>query len=177
MTQANTQAQNQSELQQNLYMSKFYMSNFFCSRSLGRQILALGALVVVVLTGCTPREECALINGALAEGNLRIQEINENNLGNAGYNQGIERQVGRIYFDISQVLDGLLLSNRRLQTIQFQLVEAYQQASDYRYQAAELIASNPEPSNQIKADIRTLQLDSEANVGEVTEALRKQCPI
>lgn len=153
------------------------MSNFFRSRSLGRQSIAIGALVVVVLTGCTPREECALINEALAEGNLRIQEINENNLGNAGYNQGIERQVGQIYFDISQVLDGLLVSNRRLQTTQFQLVEAYQQASDYRYQVAELIASNPEPSDQIKADIRTLQLDAEANVGVVTETLRKQCPL
>ncbi len=158
-------------------MSKFYMSKLFCSRILGRQVVALSVLASVVLAGCTPREDCALIHGALAEGNLRIQEINENNLGNAGYNQGIERQVGRIYFDISQVLDGLLISNRRLQTVQFELVEAYQRASDYRYQAAELIASNPEPSAQIKADIRTLQLDSEANVGTVTETLRKQCPL
>lgn len=158
-------------------MSKFYMSNFFSSRILGRQVVALSALAGLVLAGCTPQADCALINEALAEGNLRIQEINENNLGNAGYNQGIERQVGRIYFDISQVLDGLLISNRRLQTTQFQLVEAYQQASDYRYQAAELIASNSDPSAQIKADIRTLQLDSEANVGVVTETLRKQCPL
>lgn len=153
------------------------MSNYYCSRYFIRQILALGALAIVVLTSCTPREDCALINGALAEGNLRIQEINEGNLGGSGYNQGIERQVGRIYHDTSQIIDGLTLANRRLQTVQFQLVEAYQQASDYRYQAADLISSNPDPDAQLKSDIRQLQLDSEANVGVATDALRKQCPL
>ncbi len=153
------------------------MFNFYRSRPLRHQVLALSAVAGLILTGCMPREECALINGALAEGNLRIQEINEGNLGGSGYNQGIERQVGRIYYDISQVIDGLLLSNRQLQTVQFQLVEAYQQASDYRYQAAELISTNPEPNSQLKADVRKLQLDSEANVGTVTEVLRKQCPL
>ncbi|MBX2864984.1 MAG: hypothetical protein KTR27_15640 [Leptolyngbyaceae cyanobacterium MAG.088] len=156
-------------------MSKFYMLNFYRSRSLSRQVLALSALFMLV--GCAPREECALINGALAEGNLRIQEINEGNLGSTGYNQGIERQVGRIYYDIAQIIDGLQLSNRRLQTVQFQLVEAYQQASDYRYQAAELISATPDPNAQLKADVRDLQLDSETNVEVVTQTLRKQCPL
>ena len=153
------------------------MTNFYCSRTLGRKILSLGVLVGLIVTSCTPREECSLINGALAEGNLRIQEINEGNLGGTGYNQGIERQVGRTYYDVSQILDGLDISNQRLQTIQFQLVEVYQLASDFRYQTAELIADNPDPGDKIKADIRKLQLDSEANVDTVTEALRKQCPL
>ncbi|NEQ52726.1 MAG: hypothetical protein F6K11_21745 [Leptolyngbya sp. SIO3F4] len=137
----------------------------------------MGTLIGFVLVSCAPREDCSLLNGALAEGNLRIQEINEGNLSNTGYNQGIERQVGRIYFDISQVLDGLVVSDRKLRTIQFQLVEAYQQASDYRYQAAELIADQPNPDNQLKADIRALQLDSEANVGVAVDTLRKRCPL
>ena len=158
-------------------MSEFYMFNFFCSRALGRKILAFGAISGLILTGCTPRQDCVLINAALAEGNSSIQEINESNLGGSGYNQGIERQVGRIYHDVSQMIDGLQISNRHLQTLQFALVEAYQQASDYRYQAAELIASNPQPSTQTRADIRTLQLDSEANVGMVTENLRRRCPL
>ena len=153
------------------------MFNFFYSCALGRQILALSALSGVVLTGCTPREDCVLINAALADGNSRIQEMNEGNLGNVGYNQGIERQVGRIYHDVSQVIEGLQISNQRLQTLQFELAEAYQRASDYRYQAAELIASNPQPDTQIKADIRTLQLDSETNVGTVTDNLRRRCPL
>ena len=156
-------------------MFTFYRSDRLGSKR--RQLLSLSALVCFLLVSCTPREECSLLNGALAEGNLRIQEINEGNLGDAGYNQGIERQVGRIYFDVSQVLDSLVISDGRLQTIQFQLVEAYQQASDDRYQAAELIASASNPNNQLKADIRKLQLDSEANVGVVSETLRKRCPL
>ncbi len=163
-------------------MSKFYMFNFdrfhrLIHQVFARQVFAWSAVAGLVLTGCTPREDCALINGALAEGSLRIQEINEGNLGGSGYNQGIERQVGRIYYDISQVLDSLRLTNRQLQTVQFQLVEVYQQASDYRYQAAELISANPTPNAQLKADVRKLQLDSEANVGAVTETLRQQCPL
>ncbi|MGD1854242.1 MAG: hypothetical protein ACFB2W_08315 [Leptolyngbyaceae cyanobacterium] len=143
-----------------------------------RRFLCLSTLVGLLLaSGCVPREECALLNGALAEGNLRIQEINEGNLSNSGYNQGIERQVGRIYFDVSQILDGLVLSNNRLQPIQFALVEAYQQASDYRYQAADLIANDVDPDNQTKADIRKLQLDSEADVGTAIESLRQRCPL
>ena len=153
------------------------MSNFFYSCALGRQILAFSAISSLLLTSCTPSEDCVLINAALADGNLRIQEINEGNLGNTGYNQGIERQVGRIYHDVAQVIDGLQVSNQRLQTLQFELVEAYQQASDYRYQVAELIDSNPQPSTQIRADIRTLQLDSEANIGTATENLRRRCPL
>lgn len=142
-----------------------------------RQRLSLSVLACFALTSCTPREECLLINGAMAEGNLQIQEVYEGNRGGSGYNQGIERQVGRIYFDTAQVIDGLILSNRRLQTIQFQLVEGYQQASDYRYQAAELIASNPDPSDLIEADIRRLQLDPQETIGAVTETLRQQCPL
>lgn len=153
------------------------MANFYCSRVLSRQVLSLSILVGLILTSCTPREDCSLINGALAEGNLRIQEINEGNLGGSGYNQGIERQVGRTYYDVSQIIDGLAISNQRLQTVQFQLVEAYQLASDFRYQAAELIASDPELADPIKSDIRKLQLDSEARVGIVTEDLRKHCPL
>ena len=153
------------------------MSNFFCSRALGRQILAFSALSGLILTGCAPREDCVLINAALVDGNSHIQGMNEGNLGDAGYNQGIERQVGRIYHDVAQVIDGLQISNQRLQTLQFELVEAYQQASDYRYQVAELIGSNPQPSTQIRADIRTLQLDSEANIGAATENLRRRCPL
>ena len=163
--------------QPNHCMYKSYMSTFYCSRIVGRLVLSLSVSAALILTSCTPREDCSLINGALAEGNLRIQEINEGNLGGSDYNQGIERQIGRIYYDVSQVLDSLLISNRKLQTIQFQLVEVYQQASDYRYQAAELIASNPDPNDQIKTDVRTLQLDSEAQVGAVTENLREQCPL
>lgn len=154
------------------------MFNFYGSH--GRRAKcrrSLGVLVCFVLASCTPSEECDLLNGALAEGNLRIQEINEGNLGGTGYNQGIERQVGRIYFDISQVIDGLALSNGNLQTLQFELVEAYQQASDLRYQAAEMIASEPNLSNQLKADIRQLQLDSEGNVGVATDNLRQRCPL
>lgn len=157
-------------------MSKFYMSNFYRFRPSSRQCAALGA-VCLVLTSCTPREDCALINGALAEGNLRIQEIYEGNRGGPGYNQGIERQVGRVYFDISQVIDGLLLSDRRLQTVQTSLVEAYQQASDYRYEAADLISDNPNPSDQLEADIRRLQLDPEENIGAITATLRQRCPL
>ncbi|MEM9482700.1 MAG: hypothetical protein AAGA83_03320 [Cyanobacteria bacterium P01_F01_bin.116] len=142
-----------------------------------RRFVSFGALACLMLVGCTPQAECDLLNGALAEGNLRIQEINEGNLGGSGYNQGVERQVGRIYFDVSQVIDGLTISNRKLQAIQFELVEAYQQASDLRYRAAELIAREPNPNNQVKTDIRTLQLDSEANVGAITENLRKNCPL
>lgn len=156
------------------------MFNFYRSHTLGtkhRQFLSLSALVGFLLVSCTPREECTLLNNALAEGNTRIQEINEGNLGDAGYNQGIERQVGRIYYDVSQIIDGLLLSDRKLQTVQFKLVEAYQQASDDRYQAADLISSNSDLTAQVKADIRQLQLDSEANVGTITETLRQQCPL
>ena len=108
---------------------------------------------------------------------MQIQEIYEGNRGGRGYNQGVERQIGRVYYDVSQVIDGLRLSNQRLQNIQFQLVEAYQQASDYRYQAADLIANNPEPGDQIEAEIRRLQLDPEANIGDITETLRKRCPL
>ncbi|MEO0867806.1 MAG: hypothetical protein AAFY17_05015 [Cyanobacteria bacterium J06642_11] len=126
---------------------------------------------------CTPQEECAALNGALADGNLQIQEIYEGNRGGPGYNQGVERQVGRVYFDISQVIDGLRLANQNLQDIQFQFVEAYQQASDNRYRAADLIADNPSPDPSIEAEIRQLQLDPEANIGRVTEGLRKHCPL
>ena len=157
-------------------MSKSYMSNFYRFRPLNRQCIALGA-VCLVLASCTPREDCALINDALAEGNLRIQELYEGNRGGPGYNQGIERQVGRVYFDISQVIDGLLLSDRRLQTVQISLVEAYQQASDYRYEAADLISDNPNPNDQLEADIRQLQLDPEENIGAITATLRKHCPL
>ena len=152
------------------------MFNFYRFRPLHRQCIALGA-VCFVLISCTPREDCALINGALAEGNLRIQEIYEGNRGGPGYNQGVERQVGRVYFDISQVIDGLLLSDRRLQTVQVSLVEAYQQASDYRYEAADLISDNPAPTDQLEADIRQLQLDPEETIGTITATLRKQCPL
>lgn len=157
------------------------MFNIYRSRPLGsqlRQFLFLSTLVCLVLASCAPREDCAFLNDALLEGNLRLQEVNEGNLGGSGYNQGIERQVGRIYFDVSQIIDGLLISNQRLQTIQFQLVEAYQQASDDRYQAADLLSSvSDDPSAQVKADIRQLHLDSEANIGTITETLRKQCPL
>lgn len=159
------------------HLYKSYMPSFYCPRILSRQVVSLGVVTSLVLVGCTPREDCSLLNGALAEGNLRIQEINEGNLGGTGYNQAIERQVGRIYYDVSQIIDGLLISNRSLQTVQFQLIEAYQQASDYRFRAAELIAGNPDPNSQIKADVRQLQLDSEADIGTITEALRKQCPL
>lgn len=156
------------------------MFNVYRFRPLGsqlRQFLALST-ACFVLAGCAPREECAFLNDALVEGNLRLQEVNEGNLGGSGYNQGIERQVGRIYFDVSQVLDGLSISNQRLQAVQFQLVEAYQQASDYRYQAADLLSDvSDNPSAQVKTDIRQLHLDSEANIGTVTETLRKQCPL
>ncbi|MEL6334081.1 MAG: hypothetical protein AAFX51_08440 [Cyanobacteria bacterium J06636_28] len=158
-------------------MSKSYMFNFYRFRPLSRQYIALGAVCLVLTSSCTPREDCALINGALAEGNLRIQEIYEGNRGGPGYNQGIERQVGRVYFDISQVIDGLLLSDRRLQTVQLSLVEAYQQASDYRYEAADLISDNPNPNDQLEADIRRLQLDPEENIGAITATLRKRCPL
>ena len=156
------------------------MSNFYCLFTLvakRRQRLSLSVLACLALTSCTPQEECVLINGAMAEGNLQIQTVYEGNRGGSGYNQGIERQVGRIYFDTAQVLDGLTLSDQRLQTIQFQLVEGYQQASDYRYQAAELIASNPELSDLTEADIRRLQLDPQETIGAVTETLRQQCPL
>lgn len=153
------------------------MSNFYRFRGFNRRFLALGTLICLVLTSCTPREDCALLNGALADGNALIQEIYEGNRGGPGYNQGIERQVGRVYFDISQVIDGLLLSDRRLQTIQIDLVEAYQQASDYRYEAADLISNNPQPTDQLEADIRQLQLDPEATIGTITATLRKQCPL
>ncbi len=157
------------------------MLNFYCSNSIGakcRQWLSLSVLACgLVLASCTPQEECAAINGALADGNLRIQEIYEGNRGGPGYNQAIERQVGRVYYDISQVIDGLRLSNQSLQTIQFQLVEAYQQASDFRYQAADLIANNPERTPEIEAEIRQLQLDPQASIGDVTENLRQRCPL
>lgn len=156
------------------------MFNFYRSRqSIARywQLLSLSALACLILVSCTPQEDCALINSALADGNLQIQEIYEGNRGGRGYNQGVERQIGRVYYDVSQVIDGLRLSNQRLQDIQFQLVEAYQQASDYRYEAADLIANNPEPSDQIESEIRGLQLDPEANIGDITETLRKRCPL
>ncbi|MEM9266855.1 MAG: hypothetical protein AAGA46_15155 [Cyanobacteria bacterium P01_F01_bin.13] len=156
------------------------MSNFYCPRivsSKRRKSISLGVLAAFALSSCTPREDCSLINAAIADGNLRIQEIYEGNRGGPGYNQGIERQVGRVYFDTSQVIDGLLLSDRRLQVVQIKLVEAYQQASDYRYQAAELISSNPEPSAELEANIRQLQLDPEANIGSITATLRKRCPL
>ncbi|NEP61422.1 MAG: hypothetical protein F6K31_31470 [Symploca sp. SIO2G7] len=156
------------------------MSNFYRSRTLDarlRQLLLLSALTGHILTSCTPQADCALLNGALADGNLRIQEIYEGNRGGPGYNQGIERQVGRIYYDISQIVDGLRLSDKRLQTVQFQMVEAYQQASDYRYKAADEIANNPRPTDQIETQIRQLQLDPEANIGNITETLRKRCPL
>ncbi|MEM7064022.1 MAG: hypothetical protein AAF572_12770 [Cyanobacteria bacterium P01_B01_bin.77] len=143
-----------------------------------RRFLSLSALACLVLASCAPREDCAFLNDALLEGNLRLQEVNEGNLGGSGYNQAIERQVGRIYFDVSQVLDSLPISNQRLQTIQFQLVEVYQQASDYRYQAADLLSDvSDNPNTQVKADIRQLHLDSEENIGTITESLRKQCPL
>ncbi|MBE9068470.1 hypothetical protein IQ260_17610 [Leptolyngbya cf. ectocarpi LEGE 11479] len=157
------------------------MFNIYRSRPLGsqlRQFVCVSTLVCVVLVGCAPREDCAFLNDALLEGNLRLQEVNEGNLGGSGYNQGIERQVGRIYFDVSQIIDSLPITNQRLQTIQFQLVEAYQQASDDRYQAADLLSSvSDNPSAQVKSDIRQLHLDSEANIGTITETLRKQCPL
>lgn len=157
------------------------MFNFYRSYPIGakcRQFLCWSVLACcLVLVSCTPQEECAAINGALADGNLRIQEIYEGNRGGPGYNQGVERQVGRVYYDISQVIDGLRLSNQTLQTIQFQLVEAYQQASDYRYRAADLIADNSNPTPEIETEIRQLQLDPEANIGSVTDDLRKRCPL
>lgn len=158
-------------------MSKSYMSNFSRFRRMNRPFLSLATAVCLMLTSCTPREDCALINGALADGNSLIQELYEGNRGGPGYTQGIERQVGRVYFDISQVIDGLLLSDQRLQTIQISLVEAYQQASDYRYEAADLIANNPQPSDQVEADIRQLQLDPEENIGTIVATLRKRCPL
>lgn len=155
----------------------FYFYRLFTLGNKSCRLLALSALVCAVLVSCTPQEDCALLNGALAEGNLRIQEIYEGNLGGRGYNQGVERQIARIYFDVSQVMDGLQVSDQRLQTVQFKLVEAYQQASDYRYEAADLIANNPNPDSQLEADIRQLQLDPEANIGTVTATLRKRCPL
>ncbi|MEA5462214.1 hypothetical protein [Leptothoe sp. PORK10 BA2] len=153
------------------------MSNFYRFRRMNRQFLALSTLVCLGLTSCTPREDCAFLNGALADGNSLIQELYEGNRGGPGYNQGIERQAGRVYFDISQVIDSLQLSDQRLKAIQISLVEAYQQASDNRYQAADLIANNPQPSDQVEADIRQLQLDSEENIGSITITLRKRCPL
>ncbi|MEM6252690.1 MAG: hypothetical protein AAF821_07195 [Cyanobacteria bacterium P01_D01_bin.156] len=157
-------------------MFNFYRTNALATK--GRQFLSLSVLACcLVLASCTPQEECAAINGALADGNLRIQAIYEGNRGGPGYNQGIERQVGRVYYDISQVIDGLRLSNPTLQTTQFQLVEAYQLASDYRFQAADLIAENPSPTAAIQSEIRQLQLDPEAAIGDVTGSLRQRCPL
>ncbi|MBT9313324.1 hypothetical protein [Leptothoe kymatousa] len=157
-------------------MLNFYRSTVLWAKC--RQLLSLSVLVCcLVLVSCTPQEECAAINGALADGNLQVQQIYEGNRGGSGYNQGIERQVGRVYYDISQVLDGLRLSNRALQNVQFRFVEAYQRASDYRYQAAELIAEAATLNPRVETQVRQLQLDSEANIGRVTTELRKHCPL
>ncbi len=156
-------------------MVNIYSHHIFTSKR--RKYLSFSVLAAFALSSCTPREDCAVINAAIADGNLRIQEIYEGNRGGPGYNQGIERQVGRVYFDVSQMMDGLQLSDRQLQSVQFKLVEAYQQASDYRYEAAEIISNNPNPNAKLEADIRQLQLDPEANIGSVITNLRRRCPL
>ena len=137
----------------------------------------LGMLIIALASCTSPQAECDQLRGALDEGSNRLQAIYEGNRGGSGFTQGVERQIARIYFDTAQVVDSVSVSDRQLQNIQFQLVEAYQLASDYRYQAAEIMAAPPDTVPERNTQVRELQLESDSTIAAASSALDRRCPV
>ncbi len=95
----------------------------------------------------------------------------------AAYSADNERLVAILYSEGSQALYEPEITHPKLKPAQDDLVEAFQRASDIRYEASELIPADPGqlPTPEAEQEIMTLQVQSEAEIPSKLQGLAEVC--
>lgn len=141
--------------------------------------LSTGILPLFLLGGCVrpvPKAQCQQIRAVTDQARTQVRVFIEENTENSPYNPTLEQHLAQTYFGASRTIETLDLSNQTLKTLQIELVETYQEVSDYRFQSVELMALGERLTAAQAQQITTLHQQADETLAVTMQRLNEVCP-
>ena len=144
-------------------------------RNPSRLIAGVGCLLLASCSGPVSQADCEYLRTTANETLDQVMAVYAES--DAAYSADNERLVAILYSEGSQALYEPEITHPKLKPAQDDLVEAFQRASDIRYEASELIPADPGqlPTPEAEQEIMTLQVQSEAEIPSKLQELAEVC--